>query len=178
MKMLQAPQVERAYDGEPIIEPLNLRILPGPTMALVGPNGCGKSTLPRGLSRLLKPGGGMVLLGGKSIQTLSAKGAAKQIGILPQSPVAPEGLTIHELVAQGRYPHQGWFQQWSAEMVKRVFRLECQITTAPIAGTPLCPLIGRGHRRVALSPETPEKRVALGRNGAARPESVLSQEAD
>jgi len=82
--------------------------------ALVGPNGCGKSTLLRGLSRLLKPAHGSVYLDGHDIHAMKSKDLARQLGILPQAPVAPEGLTVHELVAQGRYPHQNWFQQWSA----------------------------------------------------------------
>jgi iron complex transport system ATP-binding protein len=82
--------------------------------ALIGPNGCGKSTLLRGLSRLLKPADGSVYLDGRDIHAMKSKDLARQLGILPQAPVAPEGLTVHELVAQGRYPHQNWFQQWSA----------------------------------------------------------------
>ena len=87
----------------------------GDVVALVGPNGCGKSTLLRGISRLLKPKHGTVILDGQDIWKLPTKELAKRLGILPQSPVAPEGLTVHELVAQGRYPHQSWLQQWSAE---------------------------------------------------------------
>ena len=105
-----------AYDSDTVIvHQLNLHIQRGTITALVGPNGCGKSTLLRGLSRLLKPKGGMVYLDGHDIHAMKAKDLAKQLGILPQSPVAPEGLTVHELVAQGRYPHQSWFQQWSSE---------------------------------------------------------------
>lgn len=104
-----------AYDGSTIITDLNLAIPAGKITVLVGPNGCGKSTLLRGLARLLKPRSGTVYLDGASIFKLSTKEVAKQLGILPQNPVAPEGLTVRELVAQGRYPHQGWLQQWSEE---------------------------------------------------------------
>jgi iron complex transport system ATP-binding protein len=105
-----------AYEGSTlIVQQLDLRLQRGTMTALVGPNGCGKSTLLRGLSRLLKPVRGHVYLDGRDIHTLKAKDLARQLGILPQAPVAPEGLTVHELVAQGRYPHQHWFQQWSAE---------------------------------------------------------------
>lgn len=115
MKTLVADQLSLAYDGVSIIEQLNLEAPAGRITALVGPNGCGKSTLLRGLARLLKPKGGMVYLDGKAIHTLPTKQVALQIGLLPQSPTAPAGLTVYELVAQGRYPHQSWFQQWSAE---------------------------------------------------------------
>jgi iron complex transport system ATP-binding protein len=104
-----------AYDGACVISDLNLVIPAGKITVLVGANGCGKSTLLRGLARLLKPRTGTVYLDSKSIFQLSTKEVAKQLGILPQSPVAPEGLTVRELVAQGRYPYQGWLQQWSQE---------------------------------------------------------------
>lgn len=102
-----------AYDRATIIKDLNLEIPAHQITALVGANGCGKSTLLKGLARLLKPQSGMVYLDGVAIAKRSTKDIAKQLGLLPQSPVAPEGLTVRELVAQGRYPHQSWFQQWS-----------------------------------------------------------------
>lgn len=102
-----------AYDSAPVIQDLNLDIPVGQMTALVGPNGCGKSTLLRGLARLLKPRSGTVYLDGASIFKLSTKEVAKQLGILPQGPVTPEGLSVRDLVAQGRYPHQSWLQQWS-----------------------------------------------------------------
>lgn len=115
MEGMQTNNLSLGYDRETIIDQLSLPIVTGQITALVGPNGCGKSTLLRGLARLLKPKTGSVLLDGKAIHTMPTKQLAKQLGILPQSPTAPEGLTVHELVAQGRYPHQGFFQQWSAE---------------------------------------------------------------
>lgn len=102
-----------AYEGASIILDLDLAIPSGKITALVGPNGCGKSTLLRGLARLLKPRAGAIYLNGASLAKMPTKAIAKQLGILPQNPLAPEGLTVRELVAQGRYPHQGWLQQWS-----------------------------------------------------------------
>jgi len=104
-----------AYDGTVVISDLDLAIPAGKITVLVGSNGCGKSTLLRSLARLLKPRQGTVYLDSASIFKLSTKEVAKRLGILPQGPVAPEGLTVRELVAQGRYPHQGWLQQWSKE---------------------------------------------------------------
>ncbi len=114
--MIEIENFSLTYDGKTIIvHDLNLSIERGAITALVGPNGCGKSTLLRGLSRLLKPSQGSAYLNGQDIHRMKAKDLARQLGILPQSPVAPEGLTVHELVAQGRYPHQSWLQQWSSE---------------------------------------------------------------
>ena len=101
------------YEGEPVITHLDLGIPAERITALVGPNGCGKSTLLRGLGRLLTPTAGTVYLDGAAIAQLSTGAIAKLLGILPQSPVAPEGLTVRDLVAMGRYPYQRWWQQWS-----------------------------------------------------------------
>lgn len=104
-----------AYDRTSIIQDLNVEIPAHNITALVGANGCGKSTLLKGLARLLKPQSGAVYLDGVAIAKLSTKAVAKRLGILPQSPSAPEGLTVRELIAQGRYPHQSWLQQWSRD---------------------------------------------------------------
>ena len=114
--MIKIENLSLSYDSKvTIVNELNLHIEQGTITALVGPNGCGKSTLLRGISRLLKPVKGAVYLDGQQVHSMKAKDLAKKLGILPQSPTAPEGLTVHELVAQGRYPHQNWFQQWSRE---------------------------------------------------------------
>lgn len=115
MTDLTAQNLTLAYDNAVIVQNLDVRIPQGKITALVGPNGCGKSTLLRGISRLLQPKGGKVMLDSRDIWSLPTKELAKRMGILPQGPVAPEGLTVLELVSQGRYPHQSWFSQWSAE---------------------------------------------------------------
>ena len=117
---LEAKQLTLAYDSTPIVRNLDLGIPAGKTTVLVGGNGCGKSTLLRGLAKLLKPKSGIVYLDGKNISKLKAKTVAKKLGILPQSPIAPEGLTVRDLVAMGRYPYQNWMQQWSAEDEEKV----------------------------------------------------------
>jgi iron complex transport system ATP-binding protein len=104
-----------SYDRVSIIRDLNVEISAHHITALVGANGCGKSTLLKGLARLLKPQRGVVYLDGVAIAQYSTKDVAKRLGLLPQNPIAPEGLTVRELVAQGRYPHQSWLQQWSEE---------------------------------------------------------------
>lgn len=114
MSRLHTEQLTLAYDQAVIISGMNVTIPSGKITALVGPNGCGKSTLLRGMARLLAPKGGAAFLDGKAIHRMPTRALATQLGILPQSPVAPEGLTVRELVAQGRYPHQSWLQQWAA----------------------------------------------------------------
>jgi iron complex transport system ATP-binding protein len=110
---LVAQDLVVAYDRAPIIAGLNLAIPTQRITVLVGGNGSGKSTLLRALARLLKPRGGAVLLDGSSIATLPTREVAKRLGMLPQGLVAPDGVTVRQLVAQGRYPHQGWLGQWS-----------------------------------------------------------------
>jgi len=87
----------------------------GQITAIVGPNGCGKSTLLRALARLLAPTSGAVLLDGTHIHRLPTREVARRVGMLPQQPIAPAGITVKELVARGRTPHQKMWRPWSAQ---------------------------------------------------------------
>ena len=111
---LEARDLTLGYGAAPIVEELSLIVPRGKVTTIVGANACGKSTLLRGLARLLRPASGQVLLDGRSIHDLPTKEVARVMGLLPQSPVAPDGLTVVDLVGRGRSPHQGWFRQWSA----------------------------------------------------------------
>ncbi|WP_226912556.1 ABC transporter ATP-binding protein, partial [Halomonas sp. 3D7M] len=104
-----------SYGQRRVIENLGISLPSGQVTAIVGPNGCGKSTLLSGLARLHKPDSGAVLLDSQDIQRLPARQLATQLALLPQEAVAPEGLTVTELIRFGRQPHQGWLRQWSAE---------------------------------------------------------------
>lgn len=104
-----------SYGDTIIINELDLKIPKGEITVFIGGNGCGKSTLLHSIARLLKPKSGAVLLQGEEIEKLSTKEVAKQMAILPQSPEVPEGLTVLQLVKQGRYPYQSWLKQWSKE---------------------------------------------------------------
>ena len=97
-----------------VIEGLDLVIPPGEVTAIVGPNACGKSTLLRSMTRLLPPRDGQVLLDGKAVHSMPAKQLARRLGLLPQSPIAPEGITVGDLVGRGRHPHQRTLSRWSA----------------------------------------------------------------
>ncbi|WP_082413209.1 ABC transporter ATP-binding protein [Arthrobacter sp. Edens01] len=102
------------YDGRTVSEHLDVRIPPGSFTAIIGPNACGKSTLLRALSRLLKPQAGHVFLQGKDIESYPTRDVARRLALLPQSSTAPDGITVADLVARGRFPHQSLLRQWSA----------------------------------------------------------------
>ena len=108
------------YGERLVIEDLDLAVPTGTVTAIIGPNGCGKSTLLRTMGRLLRPRRGSVRLGGRPIAGLKGNELARLVGMLPQSPQAPEGLTVADLVNRGRHPHQRWYQQWSAGDADRV----------------------------------------------------------
>lgn len=120
VQSIETQQLTLAYGDSLIIEELNLSIPKGEITVFIGANGCGKSTLLRSLARLLKPKKGTILLDGKEIAKVQTKEVAKKLAILPQSPQAPEGLTVLQLVKQGRYPYQNWFRQWSEEDEEKV----------------------------------------------------------
>ena len=123
---LRAENLRLGYGDALVVDGLDLDVLDGTITAIIGPNGCGKSTLLRALARLLKPAGGAVLLDGKHIDELPTREVAKIVGLLPQTPVAPQGLTVADLVARGRHPHQTWYRQWSAadgEAIEEALRL-------------------------------------------------------
>ncbi len=111
---LAAAGIGISYGRSSIVEGLDLAVAPGAFTALVGPNGSGKSTILRALAGLLAPNAGTIHLDGSSIARLSTREIARHIGTLTQGPTAPEGLTVLDLVRQGRYPHRSLFGQWSA----------------------------------------------------------------
>jgi len=112
---LQAADLRVGYGDRMIVDGLDLDIVGGTVTCVIGPNGCGKSTLLRALGRLLPARGGAVLLDGKRIDQVPTREVAKVLGMLPQAPQAPEGLTVADLVARGRQPHQAWYRQWSSD---------------------------------------------------------------
>ena len=104
-----------AYDTRVVVENLDVRIPDGSFTVVVGPNACGKSTLLKALSRMLRPQAGSVILDGELISSYPTKEVARRLGLLPQGPVAPNGITVGDLVARGRYAHQKMLRQWSRE---------------------------------------------------------------
>ena len=101
---LDIESLHLGYRDHEVISGLDLEIPPGRITVIVGANACGKSTLLRAISRLLPPREGRVLLDGKEVHRLPAKQLARTMGLLPQSPIAPEGITVYDLVSRGRPP--------------------------------------------------------------------------
>jgi iron-siderophore transport system ATP-binding protein len=111
---LSASQLTLGYTDRPIVTDLDLQVPDGQVTVIVGANACGKSTLLRGLARLLKPQSGAVLLDGEVIHRQPTKQVARVLGLLPQNPIAPEGVTVVDLVGRGRHPHHGTFRRWTS----------------------------------------------------------------
>ena len=155
---LSALNITLAYDDHVVVKDLDIKIPDGEITAIIGPNACGKSTLLRSLARLLRPSSGQVVLDGEQIHKMKTKEVARRLGLLPQTPIAPEGITVVDLVARGRTPHQKLFQQWS-EADERAVRGALEATgTATLAGRPVDELSGGQRQRVwiamALAQET------------------------
>lgn len=156
---LTAESVTLAYDRRTVAEDLSVAIPDRSFTVIVGPNACGKSTLLRALSRLLKPAQGRVLLDGQAIGSLPARTVARTLGLLPQSSTAPDGITVAGLVARGRYPHQGLLRQWSAEDERIVEESMTATGVAALADRHVDELSGGQRQRVwiamALAQQTP-----------------------
>ncbi|MFV2198967.1 ABC transporter ATP-binding protein [Nocardiopsis sp. LOL_012] len=111
--VLAAEGLTLGYGGDPVVRELDLEVAEGEFTVIVGPNGCGKSTLLKALGRVNTPVSGRVLLGGRDIRSQRAKAVARRLALLPQSPIAPEGITVRALAARGRFPHHTLLRQWS-----------------------------------------------------------------
>ncbi|MEU5903473.1 ABC transporter ATP-binding protein [Micromonospora sp. NPDC047467] len=148
-----------AYDRRTIAEDLTVAVPDRSFTVIIGPNACGKSTLLRALSRMLRPSAGTVLLDGRDIHDLPARKVARTLGLLPQSSIAPDGISVAELVARGRYPHQGLLRQWSREDERIVEESMGATGVADLADRPVDELSGGQRQRVwiamALAQQTP-----------------------
>lgn len=155
---LEAAQISTGYGKNLVIEDLSIVIPRGQITVLIGPNACGKSTLLGALARVLPLGAGSVLLDGRDIHSLPTREVARQLGILPQSPTSPEGITVAELVRRGRHPHQR-FRSSRLDHDQAIADALVRTGTADLAGRRVDALSGGQRQRVwialALAQQTP-----------------------
>jgi len=156
---LGARELTLGYGATTIVDGLTVDVAAGAVTAIVGPNACGKSTLLRGLARLMNPVAGQVILDGSDITRLRTKEVARKLGLLPQTSIAPEGITVADLVARGRHPHQGVFRQWTTADELAVAEALVATNTADLAARQVEELSGGQRQRVwvamVLAQETP-----------------------
>ena len=148
---LAAHDLSSGYGDRLIIQGLELSIPSGAITAIVGANACGKSTLLRTMSRLIAPKGGQVLLDGRSIHAMSPRHLAQTLGLLPQSPTAPEGITVADLVGRGRHPHQGFLSRWTARDDQAVAEALQATGTQDLAERAVDELSGGQRQRVWIA---------------------------
>jgi len=148
---LVAHDLGLAYDRRQVVEGLDLTVPEGRVTVVIGANGCGKSTLLRGLARLLRPSHGSVTLDGEELWSISPRRLARMVGLLPQQPVAPEGITVADLVGRGRYPHQGVFQRWGDDDRAVVAHALAVTGTADLAERRVEELSGGQRQRVWIA---------------------------
>ncbi|MEU4453341.1 ABC transporter ATP-binding protein [Nocardioides sp. NPDC023903] len=155
---LEIEKLTLGYGDREVVHDLDLVIAPGEVTAIVGPNACGKSTLLRSMTRLLPPRTGRVLLDGKEVHATPAKQLARRMGLLPQSPIAPEGITVGELVGRGRHPHRRVMARWSEADDRAVTAALRATDTVDLMGRTVDELSGGQRQRVwiamALAQET------------------------
>jgi ABC-type cobalamin/Fe3+-siderophores transport system ATPase subunit len=148
---LRGEDLTLAYDARVVSTDLGVTIPPRSFTVVVGPNACGKSTLLRALARLLKPQAGTVLLDGAEIASLSSKTVARRVGLLPQSAIAPDAITVADLVGRGRYPHQSLLRQWSPCDEAAVQRAMAATGVSKLANRAVDELSGGQRQRVWLA---------------------------
>lgn len=156
---LRAEQLTAGYEGRDVVRQVDLTVKSGEVVAIVGPNGCGKSTLLRCLAKLHEPLSGRVFADGADLSKLGRRETAHRIALLPQSPQAPESVTVSGLVRYGRHPHQGLFRQWSREDEEAVDRA-LSATGVDVLGDRRLDELSGGQRQrcwlaMALAQETP-----------------------
>jgi len=148
---LHTEAVSLGYGDRKVVDEVSVEIPDGKVTVVVGPNACGKSTLLKGLARLVRPQGGAVILDGGEIHKRPTKEVAKVLGLLPQNPIAPDGVVVADLVGRGRHPHQGVFTRWSAEDRAAVEEAMVLTDTASLADRVVDELSGGQRQRVWIA---------------------------
>lgn len=148
---LRAVGLDVGYGGALVLNKLSVNIPPGEVTAIIGANASGKSTLLRALARLLRPAGGAVYLDGAEIDRLPTRSVALRLGLLPQTPRAPDGISVNDLVRRGRYPHQRLFKQWSRADERAVHRALELADMVDLGDRPIDQLSGGQRQRAWLA---------------------------
>lgn len=148
---LSAETVTLGYGDRTVVDALDLTVPPGQITCIVGANACGKSTLLRAMARLLAPREGRVVLDGHDLHKLPTKQVAQTLGLLPQSPIAPEGIAVADLVARGRHPHQRMLARWTAADDEAVAEALRMTDTTELADRPVDELSGGQRQRVWIA---------------------------
>jgi len=148
---MRVENLSLGYGDKLVIDEIDLNLPGRAVTAIVGPNGSGKSTLLRGMARLLKPWCGSVYLDDTDVTTISSGDLAKRLGLLPQGPVVPEGLTVGDLVSRGRFPHRSWYQRWNADDEDAVHQALHRVGLLERAGEPVDQLSGGQRQRAWLA---------------------------
>ena len=148
---LHVKDVSVGYGERTVLDTLNVDIKRGTVTSIVGPNGCGKSTLLRTMSRLLNPAKGEIVLDGKSIHDIPTRKLATQLGLLPQTPIAPDGIVVADLVGRGRTPHQGILGRWSQQDYDIVAEALETTGISDLAERPIDELSGGQRQRVWIA---------------------------
>jgi iron complex transport system ATP-binding protein len=162
---LSARALRLAYAGAPVVDGVDLTLPDGRLTAIVGANACGKSTLLRGIARIMRPVSGVVTLDGADIHRLPTRRVARTLGLLPQEPNAPDGITVGGLVERGRHPHQGWFG-----------RRRSDDATAVAAALEATATLELAHRRVDELSGGQRQRVWIAMALAQEPDILLLDE--
>ena len=148
---LQAEHITSGYEQKTILENVSIAIPSNKISIIIGANGCGKSTLLKTMARLIKPTGGHVMLDGKSIHQMPPKQLARVLGLLPQSPIVPEGITVADLVGRGRFPHQTLFKGWSKQDYEAVAEALEMMNITEFADRNIDELSGGQRQRVWIA---------------------------
>ena len=147
----RAERLHSGYDNKTILQNINIEIPSNKISVIIGSNGCGKSTLLKTLAKLIKPSNGSIALDGKDISKIPPKKLARILGILPQSPIVPEGITVSDLIGRGRYPHQSLFSGWTKKDYEAVAEAMKIMNVTEYANLDIDELSGGQRQRVWIA---------------------------